>query len=531
MPCIVGLYQAAQTLLSWPLSSPLAAATSPGSGPHSMFFALGLGLVLLLIPVLLLVSPFLLHRQPLPNDTPPTLPGFQWTHISSFFHRRHDFLAWGFRVTGAKIFQFKLMGNTVIVLSGPVARRAFFYQKGFDLTEGFKMLSGAVLLFCSNADGVVLNPAQIPMVRGVTSGIHTKRIATIHKRLASVQRNASLTELIPHILEDAQRVLEGFSDTGSFDPFDKIYSLIFQTTVRSLSCHEIADDMALVAQLKSLYSQLDTATTPASVLLPWLPSPAMLKKLWATKQIYDIIVHAIEQRERNGSERNDTLQMLLEAGDDKLTVVGFVMGLLIAGARATGTTASWVVTFLGGHVDWRDKARAEVEGLLAVHSSSSSRNLAARLAEIPLTSWESEMPVLDAVIRETLRVAQPHIAMRRNIGPDTYIDQTRIPTGAYVVYPFSDIHLDAQLYPNPWRFDPARTQPQTSSDWAYVGWGVGKTTCLGTRLAKLELKLVLALFLVAFDHEVEGPMPSPNWNDSLMCRPAECVVRYTKRGN
>jgi hypothetical protein len=32
----------------------------------------------------------------------------------------------------------------VIVVSGDIGRQAFFSAKGFDLTEGFKMLSGAV---------------------------------------------------------------------------------------------------------------------------------------------------------------------------------------------------------------------------------------------------------------------------------------------------------------------------------------------------------------------------------------------------
>jgi hypothetical protein len=31
-----------------------------------------------------------------------------------------------------------------VVLSGSSARRAFFYAKGFDLFEGFKILSGGV---------------------------------------------------------------------------------------------------------------------------------------------------------------------------------------------------------------------------------------------------------------------------------------------------------------------------------------------------------------------------------------------------
>lgn len=126
--------------------------------------------------------------------------------------------------------------------------------------------------------------------------------------------------------------------------------------MRSLTCAEIADDPVVVARLKKLYDTLDTGTTPATVLLPWLPTPAMIKKLWATKEIYDIVVRAIETREKSGIYRNDTLQMLLDAGDERLVVIGvstlgyscnrrcltsnrkFIMGLLIAGARATGTT-------------------------------------------------------------------------------------------------------------------------------------------------------------------------------------------------
>jgi sterol 14-demethylase len=97
---------------------------------------------------------------------------------------------------------------------------------------------------------------------------------------------------------------------------------MFQTTVRSLSASEISDDAALVARLKTLYDRLDTGTTPATVLLPWFPTPAMIKKIWATKEIYDIVVRAIDAREQSGVSRNDTLQMLVDAGDERLVVVG-----------------------------------------------------------------------------------------------------------------------------------------------------------------------------------------------------------------
>ena len=134
--------------------------------------------------------------------------------------------------------------------------------------------------------------------------------------------------------------------------------------------------------------------------------------------------------------------------------------------------ASWLLTYLGGHPEWRNKAAVEVEKLLAASSSSPTQPLSARLATIPLEAWEAETPVLDAIIRETTRVAQPHTAMRRNLGPDLYIDSKLIPSGAYVIYPFSDVHLDPELYSDPWKFDPGRKEPD-HVPFSYVGWGGG----------------------------------------------------------
>ena len=48
----------------------------------------------------------------------------------------------------------------------------------------------------------------------------------------------------------------------------------------------------------------------------------MLKKLWATKKIYDIIVRAIDERERSGSSKPDTLQMLFDEHDERTVMVG-----------------------------------------------------------------------------------------------------------------------------------------------------------------------------------------------------------------
>ena len=56
----------------------------------------------------------------------------------------------------------------------------------------------------------------------------------------------------------------------------------------------------------------------------------------------------------------------------------------------------------------------------------------------------------------------------------------------------------------------------------------GRATCIGSRLARLNIKLLTALLLVDFDFDtvdasgriVDSP-PKPNWNDHVTCRPAE----------
>jgi Cytochrome P450 len=155
-----------------------------------------------------------------------------------------------------------------------------------------------------------------------------------------------------------------------------------------------------------------------------------------------------------------------------------VTGLPLPREAAYLISASWLLLFLGCHPKWRNEARSEVKNLITSHtletiseSNSPRDSKSTALSSIPLGAWESETPVLDLLIREVLRIAQPHVAMRRNVGPTMYIDGKVIPTGTLVVYPFSSVHLNPALYPDPWKFDPARSQPK--ADLTYLGWGGG----------------------------------------------------------
>lgn len=88
-----------------------------------------------------------------------------------------------------------------------------------------------------------------------------------------------------------------------------------------------------MARLKTLYDQLDSSTTPWSVLLPWLPSPSMIAKLRASKKVYDIVDGAIRARVASGASKDDTLQILLDHEDEKMVIVGVRVSL---GSRTPG---------------------------------------------------------------------------------------------------------------------------------------------------------------------------------------------------
>jgi cytochrome P450 len=82
------------------------------------------------------------------------------------------------------------------------------------------------------------------------------------------------------------------------------------------------------------------------------------------------------------------------------------------------------------------------------------------------------------LVREAIRLSQAFVSFRLNVGPEMYIDGKVIPRGALVAYPGADVHLDPALYPDPWKFDPARPQPK--GNLTYLGWGGGACLALAS---------------------------------------------------
>lgn len=162
---------------------------------------------------------------------------------------------------------------------------------------------------------------------------------------------------------------------------------------------------------------------------------------------------------------------------------------------------------------------------------------------LSMDAWENEFPLIDACLRDTIRLQMPGTAFRKNISGKEIALSTGevIPKNAYVTYLVGDVHQDPAIYPEPLKWDPLRYSPARAEDkkvhHAALMWGVSRHPCLGMRFAKLENNMITAFFLAYFDeleaHGSKGRLyeaPAPNLNFLTAHRPLQPIrLKYQLR--
>ena len=110
-------------------------------------------------------------------------------------------------------------------------------------------------------------------------------------------------------------------------------------------------------------------------------------------------------------------------------------------------------------------------------TNSSNEPLHQRLASIQVSAWEEEMPILELIIRETLRISITGLTFRRNVLEDLTFSGGLVKPGDFLAYSVADAHLNPEIYSRPNEFDPTRYAPGREEDkkgtFSYLGWGAG----------------------------------------------------------
>lgn len=222
-------------------------------------------------------------------------------------------------------------------------------------------------------------------------------------------------------------------------------------------------------------------------LTPW-------GRFLAHRATLDRLLFRLIRARRDATEpgRDDVLAMLVEARyeedgrpmrdedlrDELVTLVG-------AGHETSTSALAWVFHRLAHHPEVQARAHAELDAA-------------------PDARGDAELPFVDAIVKETLRLHPVFPLVGRVLERTQTIGDWEIPRGTLVYASIHLTHRSPALWPSPERFDPARFLDARPRATAYFPFGGGTRRCIGMSYALYEMRIIVAEALRRFRLEALG---------------------------
>ena len=208
---------------------------------------------------------------------------------------------------------------------------------------------------------------------------------------------------------------------------------------------------------------------------------------------------ARRRREEEGAEGGDVMTMLLHATDEDGERLGDeqvrdqALTLLFAGHDTTTSTVAFLFYELARHPEWRNRLAAELDEVTGGATPTGEQLF-------------SELPLLDQVVDETLRLYPPAWVGPRRSVVDFEFGGHRIPAGVPVNYSSWASHRLPDVFDEPDEFRPERFAPDERAKLpkgAYVPFGGGPRICIGMRFGQIEVKAIAARIIARHRLELE----------------------------
>jgi len=221
-------------------------------------------------------------------------------------------------------------------------------------------------------------------------------------------------------------------------------------------------------------------------------------------------------------ESTDILDLLLNAVDPETgermsaaEVRSNVLTFISAGHETTANALTWSLFLLSQSPKWLCKVETEVE---ANSGQSAAQNPSEQLV------------ITRAVMEEAIRLYPPIAAISRVAMAADELAGEAIPEGCIVVIAPYVLHRHHRIWDRPGIFDPSRFLPgarEQISRYAYMPFGIGPRTCIGSIFALQEATLVLAAIVRDFKFQlVPGFTVAPVLRMTL--RPAQGLPMIVK---
>jgi cytochrome P450 len=217
------------------------------------------------------------------------------------------------------------------------------------------------------------------------------------------------------------------------------------------------------------------------------------RKMVTSRRVLDEIVFAEVARRRADPDpgRQDILSLLVgargeggEAFSDR-EIRDQLMTLMFAGHDTSTSTLTFMLYELSRHPEALARLHEEQDRVLDDAPPS-------------VDQLEREMPYLDMVLDEVLRLYPPAWIGPRRAVREFEFGSCTVPKDAYVNYCSWASHRIPEVFPDPEAFIPERFTRERKAQLprgAYVPFGGGSRICIGKRFGQTEVKLVATMLL------------------------------------
>jgi cytochrome P450 len=234
--------------------------------------------------------------------------------------------------------------------------------------------------------------------------------------------------------------------------------------------------------------------------LPGMPYRRFLNLTWEIDRETAAIVR--DKRARSTPDATDMLSSLLAARDedgsalDEDELIGHA-GVIFAAGHETSTNAlAWTLLLLSQHPAIAGDLCDELDSVLRGAS--------------PSVDDLARMPLLDAVVKESMRVLPPVPLHPRIVAIDSELGGHRLPAGSEIFLSIFHMHRDPAIFTDAARFSPRRWETIKPTVYEYNPFSAGPRMCIGASFATMEIKIVLATLLSRFRLEMpEGARVHP----------------------
>ncbi|MET9285878.1 cytochrome P450 [Nocardia beijingensis] len=406
---------------------------------------------------------------------------------------------------------FDLAGRQVILLSGAEANE-FFFRSGDDDLDQAAAYPFMKPIF---GEGVVFDAS--PERR--KEMLHNQALRAEHMRGHAAT-----------IAREVERMLARWGDEGEIDLLDFFAELTIYTSSACLIGVKFRND--LDDRFAHLYHDLERGTDALAYVDPYAPIESFRRRDQARTELVELVQSIMDRRAADpptGKDDRDMLDVLIsipgEDGAPRFSaseITGIFISMMFAGHHTTSGTAAWTIIELLRHPEVLDRVAAELDELYADGSDISFGAL-------------RQIPVLESVLKETLRLHPPLIILMRVARGEFDVCGHRIEPGDHVAATPAISNRIPEDFPDPDAFDPGRYIDPNQADlvnrWTWIPFGAGRHRCVGAAFALMQLKAIFSLLLRDWEFEMTQPPDSyRNDHSKMVVQLAQpCTVRYRRR--